>query len=548
MDKASSSLLPVLPIIAPNLSALEIGSSTRIEDPTALADLVLASPHLQHLAILGQDPRKRGVQPAADVETGVVGQAFLQINSALQAMIAEGAKQPAPLRLRSLVLRNTPIQLASVVALLQASDGGLKVLILEGCELDARGVLLAEEHCPDLRVYRIDCEATSSHKALSTPRPGLPPLELDRLAPLALGSRLTSLELSALPYIKPSLFRLFATPHHAALQSLSLFRCDFSAAHLSHFTSISQLRIVDCSSVIAIPVFVDTTGRPDLGPGCMALKQLCMVGRGDGITLANLWELSMLGRGHEAEEKRRGLQRITVDQTSSIATYNVAGFVFTFPGRMERSSNGSSFDPLPSSLPMDLSPPLHLTPYLGEGILSANLPSLALLHTLLAARNLEEVSIFGFTVEPPPLQALDDSAQPLPVYLAALLRRLVSGGLSLLPLVGSLFTPLATSSTSTSEDIRTVSLHRDSELDLQAGVKFSLARDGLPSPPPPCYSFVGDKPSQRRAPLSAHKRRFVETDELGDEPLSSKRLREEEVEWLLETAKAAGGRLRRVYV
>ncbi|BGP37444.1 hypothetical protein JCM10449v2_001350 [Rhodotorula kratochvilovae] len=549
ITRSSLPLLPVLPTLTPNLTSLELSAGTHFLDAAAVVAAVRGLPRLERLAIVGQDERSRRRRLLDHEPEGQVGQAL--------RTLAEDT--PSSLRLRSLVVRNTPLKLSTIDAFLEAHGERLRDLVLDGCGVDARAVLLAEEFCPDLRECRLD--ALVSHAApAATPRPRGPPVDLVREAPLALSSFLTSLHLASLPRLSVTTFSLFSSPHHASLRTLSLLHCDLTAAHLSHFTSVSRLRIVECPSIRSIPVFVDTIARPDLGPGCRALRQLSVLGRGEGLSLENLWELAMLGRDGTGA---RGLTRLTLDGTSaSESVYSVSGILFSFPSGFGTASPPSPDDgPLPSSLPSHLAPPAHLAPFLSLGVLSSSLPPLALLQILLAAHDLEEISIFGSS-SPPVLALLPRPAAPsLPAQFAHLSQRLLGGALALLPLVGPLFTPFS-ASLAPSVGAAQTPAPAPTEMRLRLGAKDAFARDGLPSPP----AELGDVPFFAGAPAAALspvergtggtgwrawlKRPAPVEEDGGGAALSHprKRLREDQIAWLLDASRRSGGRLRRVYV
>ncbi|GAA6042650.1 hypothetical protein JCM8097_008268 [Rhodosporidiobolus ruineniae] len=346
---------------------------------------------------------------------------------------------------------------------------------------------------------------------------------------LAFSGRLTSLHLASLSRLDLAAFSLFALPSHSSLLTVHLRHCDLTTAHLTFFTSITTLRIVDCPSITSIPVFVDTAARPDLGAGCRELRQLSILGSSAGLSLGNLWELAML-----------------------------VGFFFAFASP-NRPPQTVVDDPLPSSLPSSLVPPAHLIPYLSTPVLSAKLPSLALLQALVAASDLEELSLFGVTTDTNlPLLSVIPPRATVVARLASSLRQLLSASLAVLPLFAFLFSPSFHRQSSHQPSILSLRPPAPSAvpdpdregqlLDLQAGVKSAFARDGLPSPPPPCYTLSSASATgSTTGPAHDMRRRFLDEDDDG-EVGPPKRLSEEEVEWLLDAARARGGRLTKVYV
>lgn len=310
--RPSLSLVPLLPAFTPNLTHLELTPSAIISDALTLATLLLHLPRLESLRISGQDLRSRRRRLVDHEPEGHVGQALGLVADELQRAEANGGQDVPRLALRSLVVRNTPLKLSTVDHFLEVCGGRLRQLILEGCGVDCRAVLLAEEFCPDLRDFRLDAIVSTTAPA-ATPRIRRPPIELLRDAPVMLSSRLTTLHLASLPHLPVNTFSLFSTSHHASLRSLSLVHCELAATHLSHFTSISRLRLVDCPSITSVPIFVDTSSRPDLGAGCNSLRSLTVLGKGGNLTLRNLWELAMLGRA----DGPGGLASLTIDSTSA---------------------------------------------------------------------------------------------------------------------------------------------------------------------------------------------------------------------------------------
>ncbi|GAA5918722.1 hypothetical protein JCM6882_008757 [Rhodosporidiobolus microsporus] len=541
LTRASSALLPLLPTLAPSLTALEILSGVTVASGPELVHLFIHLPRLERLAIVGQDPRTRqrgGAERAGHVE------------DALQELISarDGASAALP-RLRSLSLTNTPVDLLTLDAFLGDYGSRLRLLELEGRGPDASDLLeLAAKRCPNLRECSIE-GGGSGEAGRAAVGPEAPIEVLSPSPSLHLPSRLTTLTLTSLNRVSTDTFRDFASPSHLFLRTVSLRKCDLVSAHLTFFTTVTHLSVVDCPALDAIPVFVDTFARPDLGKGCRELRHLSVLSSGQGLSLGNLWELAMLGREEgNGKERRRGLQRLTMDGTVSRETFSSAGFFFAFssPSSAYRNQPPS---PLPSAFPSHLAPPAHLAPYLTISVLSADLPSLALLQTLVAAQDLEELSLFGTVPVPSSVRmALLPDTVSVTAQLIAAVRRLIAFALSLLPLIGFLFSPFDP----TSAGVSTVRISQDRdderELVLQAGVETACAREGLPSPPPPCYT---SSTASKAALGSAHvyRRRFEE--DFGDDEDAAgygKRLREEEVVWLLDAAKASGGRLRRVFV
>ncbi|GAA5997973.1 uncharacterized protein JCM10292_002234 [Rhodotorula paludigena] len=594
VTRCSLPLLRVLPTLTPNLVSLHLAASTTLLDAASIVVALEGLTALRSLSIVGQDQRTRRRRLLDHEPEGQVAQALRELAERVQARGGGLADKPRPLRrLESLAIRNTPLKLSTVDVFLETLGECLRHLVLDGCGLDARVVLLAEEFCPELREARLDTLISQSAPA-ATPRLRGPPIELLREAPLALSSRLTSLHLASLPRLPAATFSLFSSPHHASLRALSLLHCDVTMAQLSHFTSITRLRIVECPSIRAVPVFVDSDARPDLGAGCRALRQLSVLGRGAGLPLSTLWELAMLGR---EEIGGKGLARLTLDGTRlGDAVYNVSGLLFSFPTGLGLPSSPSLDEDafLPSALPPHLAPPAHLAPYLSRSVLSTALPSLALLQCLVAAQDLEEVSIFGTSglSDELPAVALSvhavNASTPLSAQLAALIRRLVGGTLNLLPLVGPLFSPFHHDSLALPASVRVASAlfpsnSRTPDLRLELATKSAFARDGLPSPPIgavplPCdapfsspearpATSLGTALSQRktgwlkrrfsvfsRPSLSTTSREGARDAEERREAAAAevagprKRLRQDEVVWLLDAAKQSGGRLRQVYV
>jgi hypothetical protein len=240
----------------------------------------------------------------------------------------------------------------------------------------------------------------------------------------------------------------------------------------------------------------------------------------------------------------------------------VGGIVLSFPAGF-----GSPNPPepanthLPSALPSHLAPPPHLRPYLQTGILSADLPPLALLQSLLAAVGLEELSLFG-SARADALATVSrrrSLSVPLTEHLADLARQYLGGALSCLPLIGWLFSPLGSaSSTFPPRDPPIRSSPSASDLDLQLAAKMAFASNGLPTPPaldlpfhPPFPSpNTSQSPPSISPPRRGWLKRRLSRVEQADKavPPSTKRLRAEEVEWLVQASRQSGGRLRRVYV
>ncbi|BGO89129.1 hypothetical protein NBRC10512_003547 [Rhodotorula toruloides] len=554
LTRPSLSLVPILPTFTPNLTHLELTPSANISDSLTLATLLLHLPRLESLRISGQDLRSRRRRLVDFEPEGHVGQALRLVADELER---SGENAPR-LELKSLVVRNTPLKLSSVDHFLEVCGGRLRQLALEGCGIDCRAVLLAEEFCPDLREFRLDAIVSTSAPA-ATPRIRRPPIELLRDAPVMLSSRLTTLHLASLPHLPVSTFSLFSTSHHASLRSLSLVHCDLTPAHLSHFTSITRLRLVDCPTITSVPAFVDTALRPDLGAGCNALRSLTVLGKGGNLPLRNLWELAMLGR----VDGKGGLARLTVDSTSaSDSLFNVGGIVFSLPAGLGSPMASTLANPhIPSALPQNLAPPPHLQPYLATGILSADLPPLALLQTLLAASDLEELSLFG-SARADSLAAVThrrSSSVPLAEHLADLARQYVGGALSCLPLIGWLFSPLGSAtSTFPPRNPPVPSSASAPDVDFQLAAKMAFASTGLPTPPaldlpfhPPFPSPTSTQASDASLPTRRGwlKRRLSRVEPADKpSPPSTKRLRAEEVEWLVQASRQSGGRLRRVYV
>ncbi|GJN88105.1 hypothetical protein Rhopal_001061-T1 [Rhodotorula paludigena] len=492
VTRCSLPLLRVLPTLTPNLVSLHLAASTTLLDAASIVVALEGLTALRSVSIVGQDQRTRRRRLLDHEPEGQVAQALRELAERVQAREDGLADAQRPLRrLESLAIRNTPLKLSTVDIFLETFGECLRELVLDGCGLDARVVLLAEEFCPELREARLDTLISQSAPA-ATPRLRGPPIELLREAPLALSSRLTSLHLSSLPRLPAATFSLFSSPHHASLRALSLLHCDVTVAQLSHFTSITRLRIVECPSISAVPAFVDSDARSDLGAGCRALRQL-----------------------------------------SSTTC-------------------------------------------------------------LVAAQDLEEVSIFGTSGPSDELAAVAlsvhaaDASTPLSAQLAVLIRRVVGGTLNLLPLVGPLFSPFHHDSPTLPASVPVASAHfpsntRTPDLRLELATKSAFARDGLPSPPIgavplPCdapfsspearpATSLGTAPSQRetgwlkrrfsvfsRPSLSttsreeardAEERREVAAAEVAG---PRKRLRQDEVVWLLDVATQSGGRLRQVYV
>ncbi|BGP22401.1 hypothetical protein JCM10295v2_001280 [Rhodotorula toruloides] len=555
LTRSSLSLVPLIPTFTPNLTHLELTPSANISDSSALATLLLHLPRLENLRISGQDLRSRRRRLIDHEPEGHVGQALRLVADELQRRQEEDTPR---LSLRSLVVRNTPLKLSSVDHFLEVCGGRLLKLVLECCGVDCRAVLLAEEFCPDLREFRLDAIVSTSAPA-ATPRIRRPPVELLRDAPVMLSSRLATLHLASLPHLPVSTFALFSTPHHASLRSLSLVHCEVTAAHLSHFTSITRLRLVDCPSIASVPVFVDTASRSDLGAGCNALRSLTVLGKGGNLPLQSVWELAMLGR----EDGKGGLASLSIDSTSaSDSLFNVGGIVFSLPAGLGSPTPTTPVDTyIPSALPSHLAPPPHLQPYLSTGILSAELPPLALLQTLLAAADLEELSLFG-SARPDSLASVTHRRSfsvPLAEHLADLARQYIGGALSCLPLIGWLFSPLGSAtSTFPPRDPPALSSPPEAEIDLQLAAKIAFASNGLPTPPAldlprhppfPAPSSAHDLTSTSSPHRNWLKRRLsrVEPAEKPTPP-STKRLRAEEVEWLVQASRHSGGKLRRVYV
>ncbi|BGP29612.1 hypothetical protein JCM10296v2_001351 [Rhodotorula toruloides] len=550
LTRPSLSLVPLLPTFTPNLTHLELTPSANTSDFLTLATLLLHLPRLESLRISGQDLRSRRRRLVDHEPEGHVGQALRLVADELERQ--NGRDEPR-LALKSLIVRNTPLKLSSVDYFLEVCGGQLRQLVLEGCGVDCRAVLLAEESCPDLREFRLDAIVSTSAPA-ATPRIRRPPIELLRDVPVMLSSRLTTLYLASLPHLPVSTFSLFSTPRHASLRSLSLVHCDLTPAHLSHFTSITRLRLVDCPTITSVPVFVDTALRPDLGAGCNALRSLTVLGKGGNLSLRNLWELAMLGR----VDGKGGLASVTVDSTSAAdSLFNVGGIVFSLPSGFG-SPNPDTH--IPSALPSQLAPPPHLQPYLATGILSADLPPLALLQTLLAASDLEELSLFG-SVRADSLATVTHrrlSSVPLAEHLADLARQYVGGALSCLPLIGWLFSPLGSATSAFPPRNSPVSSPSAADIDFQLAAKMAFAGSGLPTPPaldlpfhPPFPSPTSTQASEASPPTRRGwlKRRLSRVEAVDKpSPLSTKRLRAEEVEWLVQASRHSGGRLRRVYV
>ncbi|PRQ73383.1 hypothetical protein AAT19DRAFT_16136 [Rhodotorula toruloides] len=554
LTRPSLSLVPLLPTFTPNLTHLELTPSANISDSLTLATLLLHLPRLESLRISGQDLRSRRRRLVDHEPEGHVGQALRLVVDALEQ---RDEKDRQRLALKSLVVRNTPLKLSSVDHFLEVCGGRLRQLVLEGCGVDSRAILLAEEFCPDLREFRLDAIVSTSAPA-ATPRIRRPPSELLRDAPVMLSSRLTTLHLASLPHLPVSNFSLFSTAHHASLHSLSLVHCDLTPAHLSHFTSITRLRLVDCPSITSIPIFVDTASRPDLGAGCDALRSLTVLGKGGNVPLRNLWELAMLGR----VDGKGGLASLTVDSTSaSDSLFNVGGIVFSLPSGFGSPNPPTAADAhIPSALPPHLAPPPHLQPYLATGILSADLPPLALLQTLLAASDLEELSLFG-SARADSLATVAhrrSSSVPLAEHLADLARQYVGGALSCLPLIGWLFSPLGSATSTFPPRNPPVPSSPAADIDFQLAAKMAFASTGLPTPPaldlpfhqpfpsPTSTQASEASPPTRRSWLKRRLSRVEAADK--PPPPSTKRLRAEEVDWLVQASRHSGGKLRRVYV
>lgn len=391
---------------------------------------------------------------------GEIGKGLRSVaNIILAAREETEAEDYVPFHLKTLRLLSTPIKLSSLDYFLEVCGGELEELSLEGCSLGPNATHLVEQWCPRLQELRLDTLIPTSAPP-STPRPNLPPLEFDLTLPWNLSTCLTSLHLASLPSIAPSAFALFSETAHASLESLSISQCDFSAAHLSHFTRVRRLKVVACHSIKSIPIFPDLEGRPEAGAGCKELRTLSILGC-TGLTLGNLWELAMLSRleiGKEEQAERRtlglggrGLKKLTVDGTQArehhyngmsgrfdinaelilTTSLPVSGFAFTLPAGLGLAP---SLVDLPSALPHHLAPSPHTLPYFDTNLLSPSLPSFALLATLVEALDLEELSLFGSigVVDIEPLQR----EEPEISYLARV-KDVLLASMSYVPLLGS---------------------------------------------------------------------------------------------------------------
>lgn len=114
--------------------------------------------------------------------------------------------------------------------------------------------------------------------------------------------------------------------------------------------------------------------------------------------------------------------------------YTVSGLSFTLPSGLGSPPSASD---LPSLLPAALAPPTTLSPYLSLNILSPSLPSHALLATLLAAQDLEQLSLFG-SIGRSRLEPLDADEEELTLRQRVLgaATGLLWAGVGAIPLVG----------------------------------------------------------------------------------------------------------------
>ncbi|KAK4049737.1 hypothetical protein OIO90_005318 [Microbotryomycetes sp. JL221] len=400
VTRTSAPLLDELPFALPRLQDLTINAQVQL-DPESVAGLLLNLPHLKRLTVIGQDARSRRHRLLQAEPEGAIGRAL--------RLVSEHDERRQSLRLTSLSILSTPLKLSSIDRFLQRYGADLDELELDGCSLGPSVLEIVSEWCPNLRSCTIDTLIPSVAPP-STPRPNLPHLEFDSERSLGMSTRLTTLHLSSLPAVEPSVFAIFGTPEYSSLRTVCISHSNVTAFHLSHFAYVTKLRLVACTQVKNIPVFPDTSmaSALEIGPGCKELQQLSVLGC-TGLKLGNLWELAMLGMESlssrvELERKRlgfgpRGLVKLTVDGAQTREQFfNIGLMSFAMPADL-----GTRVAPceLPSMLPPGLEPPATLAPLLNRNVLSMSVPSFALLSTLAMATKLEQVALFG-TVDPSP--------------------------------------------------------------------------------------------------------------------------------------------------
>ncbi|KAK4705761.1 hypothetical protein P7C70_g429, partial [Phenoliferia sp. Uapishka_3] len=391
LTKSTLPWITALPSLLPNFTSLTLSPLARISS-AQLASLIPQFPRLQSLTIVGQDIRSRRNRLDDSEPEGEVGKG-------LRAIADLGG---AGIQLGTLKILATPLKLSTLDHFLEKCGERLEVLEVESCGMGSGLLPVVESWCPSLRILRLDALSAKTAPP-GTPRPETTHAPaLSPSLPLSLPSTLTSLHLASLPSVDPAIFSLFATRSHVALKSLSFSDCDIGAVHLSFFPYVTKLRLVACSNVARIPVFVK--GRYGVGPGCKELRQISLLGC-RGLELGNLWELSVLGKEDLSEIEmtererlglgRRGVRKITIDGAETSRNTFVRDFLLLPP-----NFGASDATEVESDLPTAFRPQSHLLPFLSTNLFSDSLPAPTLLSVLASFEDLEEFGLFGFTTRP----------------------------------------------------------------------------------------------------------------------------------------------------